>query len=368
MSSFDTQKFLRNNTGSIAIFTVFVLSCSLVAILMAIELSHIFFVKTELNAILNHSLMYTAQHVVMDSYNGKSTDIHHVWENDFRKELQESGFEQDVDDVVRSTSLNIIAGSGKHDYNISATSKYKIPFKIYNAIHQGGHYGYTIMLLTRSVVIDHDFEGIDMMIVLDVSDSMTDHMSWFDFFTNNRTRLYVAKRSINELLNKISLIPDVNNVVRSGMVTFDSSIKQTFPLAWGIKNLQKGIENIKIGMATNSTYALKYAYDTIFSDKELHAHQTKKRSEYKKYIIFVTDGSNTRPQNDIDSLYYCNKAKKEGAMIYAIGIQTTDRANNFLWACSSPNGYHRIEYSKSMYDLFSNIGKDMNKKRLWYNR
>ncbi|XCD42595.1 VWA domain-containing protein [Candidatus Liberibacter asiaticus] len=143
----------------------------------------------------------------------------------------------------------------------------------------------------------------------------------------------MAIKSINAMLEEVKSIPDVNNVVQSGLVTFSNKIEEFFLLEWGVSHIQKKIKYLsKFGVSTNSTPGLKYAYNQIFDTrKRKRQHIAKGHDDYKKYIIFLTDGENSSPNIDNkESLFYCNEAKRRGAIVYAIGVQVTRLLTNFL--------------------------------------
>ncbi|PWL04442.1 hypothetical protein DJ468_02100, partial [Candidatus Liberibacter asiaticus] len=117
-----------------------------------------------------------------------------------------------------------------------------------------------VMPITRSVKVNSQTDArLDMMIVLDVSRSME------SFFDSSITKIDMAIKSINAMLEEVKLIPDVNNVVQSGLVTFSNKIEEFFLLEWGVSHLQRKIKYLsKFGVSTNSTPGLKYAYNQIF--------------------------------------------------------------------------------------------------------
>ncbi|ACT57306.1 VWA domain-containing protein [Candidatus Liberibacter asiaticus] len=371
MSFLNIRNFFYNCKGSISILTAILLPVIFIVMGLVIETSHKFFVKAKLHYILDHSLLYTATKILNqeNGNNGKKQKndfsyriIKNIWQTDFRNELRENGFAQDINNIERSTSLSIIIDDQHKDYNLSAVSRYEMPF-IFCTFPWCANSSHAPLLITSSVKISSKSDiGLDMMMVLDVSLSMNDH------FGPGMDKLGVATRSIREMLDIIKSIPDVNNVVRSGLVTFSSKIVQTFPLAWGVQHIQEKINRLIFGSTTKSTPGLEYAYNKIFDAKEKLEHIAKGHDDYKKYIIFLTDGENSSPNIDNkESLFYCNEAKRRGAIVYAIGVQA-EAADQFLKNCASPDRFYSVQNSRKLHDAFLRIGKEMVKQRILYNK
>ncbi|XCD68666.1 VWA domain-containing protein [Candidatus Liberibacter asiaticus] len=366
------RNFFYNYKGGMTILTAIFLHIIFLVLGMIIEVSHIFFMKTVLHSMIDRSLVHAATQI-MNEGNGNNRKklkggdilcrIKNTWNMSFRNELRDNGFVNDIDDIVRSTSLDIVVVPQNEGYSISAISRYKIPLKFCTFIPWYTNSRHIVMPITSSVKVNSQTDArLDMMIVLDVSRSME------SFFDSSITKIDMAIKSINAMLEEVKLIPDVNNVVQSGLVTFSNKIEEFFLLEWGVSHLQRKIKYLsKFGVSTNSTPGLKYAYNQIFDMQGMRQHCNTEDANYKKIIVFMTDGENLSTKEDQQSLYYCNEAKKRGAIVYAIGIRVI-RSHEFLRACASPNSFYLVENPHSMYDAFSHIGKDIVTKRIWYDK
>ncbi|WP_354688026.1 vWA domain-containing protein [Candidatus Liberibacter africanus] len=361
------QNFFRNHAGGFSLLTAILLPIVIISIGIAIELVHIFYSKVEMHSIIDRALLNTALELAKKKNRfivGRT--VPEIWKNNFHNELVMDGFSTEIDDVMRSTLLSV--DSPYDTKNLSVVSKYKVPFDVCSLIPLcKNKYDYVTVLVTSSmkIGIPKNF-GMDMMVVLDVSKSMVSLMPP----KRTITRIEVVKTELNAMLKRIEKISNVKNVVRTGLVTFADKVVESLPLDWGIKRLVKSMRNMKFGINTDSTPGMQYAYDQIFDKKATSEHRSRGHEKHKKYIIFLTDGENNSMDSDFKSLSICNMAKEQGAIIYTIDIQyAKERAEKFLKNCSSPDHFYLItDLSLDMHNVFSNIGQDIIKNHILYDR
>ncbi|MEG8098838.1 VWA domain-containing protein [Candidatus Liberibacter brunswickensis] len=370
MCCFKIKKNIHDCKGSISLLTAIILTAIIFSIVMAVECSHAFWMKIEIHSILDRSLLNVATQIKNvpgdDQYKNKTKDmIRRNWYVDFRNELITNGFIKEADDLINSTSLFISQEDNR--YNLVATSQYKMPLNFLTFFPSFKDIGHIKVPVISSIKINYDINyGMDIMIVLDVSGSMKIILPP----KIPEKRIDVATKYIISMLDNMGKKIDVNNFIRSGLVTFSDKIVEIVPLSWGIKNVRSKIKNVIVEGGTNTTPGLRYAYNEIFSLKEVASHLSKGHNTYKKNIIFLTDGDNNTLGSNYDSLKLCKAAKEQGAVIYAIGIQIdSETANKFLEHCASQNGFFKVkDLLSDMSSAFTLIRKDMLKKNLLYDK
>lgn len=149
----------------------------------------------------------------------------------------------------------------------------------------------------RSNVI---IEGIDIMLVLDVSGSM----QFQDYDDDQRSRLQVAKDEALRFVNKRA-----NDAI--GLVIFGKDALSRIPLTLDKPMINNAISSLEIGILDPD--------GTVLSTAILSAANRLKNSKAKsKVMILLTDGAPS--ENDISPEVAMETAKKLGIKIYTVGI------------------------------------------------
>ena len=140
-------------------------------------------------------------------------------------------------------------------------------------------------------------EGVDIMLILDISNSMHS----LDFQPDNR--LQVAKRTIQDFVKK-------RNNDRLGLVVFGSRAFTKCPLT-----LDHDVLNRLIGEVDFSDFSDQTAIGTAIATA---ANRLKDSPAKSKVIILATDGANNA--GEIQPLTAATAAKELGMKIYTIGM------------------------------------------------
>ncbi len=143
-------------------------------------------------------------------------------------------------------------------------------------------------------------DGIDIMMVLDVSGSM----QCFDDLKDRRSRFEVAKSEAIKFINKRT-----NDSI--GLVIFAKDVVTRCPLTFDKKLLTGIVSDLQLGQIDHTDTMLGKSLVTALSRLE-HA---KSKS---KIVILLTDGEPS--QGDVSALVPIEMAKKLGIKIYTIGV------------------------------------------------
>jgi len=141
--------------------------------------------------------------------------------------------------------------------------------------------------------------GIDIMICLDVSNSML-----ANDLSQNRDRLEVAKLAINQMLK--SLKGD-----RVGVVVFAGSAYSYIPITNDYDYLKVEMLSINPGMMSTQGTAIGSAIETAMTSFD--------DTKTNKAIMIFTDGEN----HEHDALDAAKDARKKGVKVYTVGMGTT---------------------------------------------
>lgn len=162
-----------------------------------------------------------------------------------------------------------------------------------------------LIVLARPVLVDSNskvqVEGIDIMMVLDVSNSMM----LFDDLRDRRPRIAVAKEEAIKFVEKRT-----NDQV--GLVIFGRDAVSRCPLTFDKKIVTDIIGKLELGVIN--------ADGTVLAQSIVTAANRLKASKAKsKIMILLTDGEPT-PELDVDPRGAVEIAQQLGIKIYTIGI------------------------------------------------
>lgn len=160
------------------------------------------------------------------------------------------------------------------------------------------------LLIARPQLVDKQskvhVEGIDIMLVLDVSGSM----QLFDDPQDQKQRITVAKEEAVKFIKRRENDP-------IGLVLFGNEAVSRCPLTLDKNVLESIVKDVQLGVIDPE--------GTVISKALITALGRLKKSEAKtKIIILITDGEPT--QNDLHPSDALVLAKKYGVKIYTIGI------------------------------------------------
>jgi Ca-activated chloride channel family protein len=143
-------------------------------------------------------------------------------------------------------------------------------------------------------------DGIDIMLVLDVSGSM----QFQDYADDQRSRLQVAKDEALRFVNKRT-----NDAI--GLVIFGKDALSRVPLTLDKKIINTLISTLEIGIIDPDGTVLSTAIVTA-------ANRLKNSQAKSKVMILLTDGAPS--ENDTDPNLAIELAQKMGIKIYTVGI------------------------------------------------
>lgn len=196
-------------------------------------------------------------------------------------------------------------------------------------------------------------EGIDIMLVLDVSGSMeTNDLS------PKTTRLEIAKETATDFINGRSYD-------RIGMVVFAEDAFSYAPLTLDYNLLKQQIESINSDMMPKEGTAMGSAIS-------VGVNRLKDSATPSKVMILITDGASNRGQ--IDPLTAADLAKRHKIKIYTIGVGKKEYQQSSVFGTQTIKSdldeptmekiaevtggkFFRSTDRKSMATIFDNISK-----------
>jgi Ca-activated chloride channel family protein len=175
-------------------------------------------------------------------------------------------------------------------------------------------------------------EGLDIMLVLDTSNSML--AMDFELDGKRQNRLEVVKRVVEEFIQK--RVDD-----RIGLVIFGSQAFTQAPLTLDHRVLLEFLKPVKIGMAGPETAIGDALATSVKRLKDVDAKS--------KIVILLTDGASTA--GNVDPRSAVEAARTLGIKIYAIGVGS-DGPVPF-----PTQGFFGVEYQQRIFKMDTELMK-----------
>ena len=149
--------------------------------------------------------------------------------------------------------------------------------------------------------------------------------------------------------------PD-HKFVRTGAVAYNHAIRGYVNLDWGSKHVNKFTQKISAGGGTMAHSALARATHYLRGDREKLEHEKRNKSDPKKYIVFMTDGTDFAANKARNQ---CRRAKRENITIYSVAFQAPAAGQALLKYCAtSSDHYFNAESSTELLAAFRQIGEE----------
>lgn len=197
----------------------------------------------------------------------------------------------------------------------------------------------------------HVSEPVSLGLVLDVSGSMN---------TNNK--IGTLKTAATHLLSKLQAADEEEIYVRSGLVTYFSSIRETVDMAWGVGHTLDEIPGLWAGGGTRSTTAVDTVGGWLMGDTEQNHHAAQEVHEgeefnLNRFMIFMTDGNNNYGSDDTATKALCDSIKADGVEIYSVAFEAPAGGQALLEYCATDEShYFDAENSDEFLAAFDEIG------------
>ncbi|MCO6184974.1 VWA domain-containing protein [Rhizobium sp. L1K21] len=145
---------------------------------------------------------------------------------------------------------------------------------------------------------------------------------------------------------------------RFAAVSYNSSTQTPQDFSWGTSDVLAYVNALPADGGTDSSYAVKTAYQALSGTSEDVAHKAKNGQKPDKYIVFMTDGDNNEASADTATKNWCDSAKASGIEIYTVAFMAPDGGKSLLGYCASGSDhYFEAEDADEMAAAFKYIGE-----------
>jgi Flp pilus assembly protein TadG len=184
-----------------------------------------------------------------------------------------------------------------------------------------------------------------LALVLDVSGSMGWNGKIDDLIT-----------AATSLLDQLEAADTTGNRLRTGLVTYSSSIQESVAMDWGIDHTRAVVQTLDAWGGTASTKAMNRAKTWMIGEDEEQEHLQESGQEPLEFVIFMTDGDNNDSQDDTKTQKRCDKIKQHDVEIFTIAFQAPAGGQALLEYCaSSEDHYFDASSSEEFLEAFDLI-------------
>lgn len=224
--------------------------------------------------------------------------------------------------------------------------------------------------------------GISIELLIDASTSMADDVNGLKCTLYLLGMCLIAppgyypkidalKSAAGKLFDSLDKYDPNARYVRSGAISYTSSIKGQSAMAWGTTGARTHVKNITIvaNSGTDATEAVKTANANIAKNQygtDTESVEQKKRDNTSsdRIIVLMTDGDMTGDTGswvsklDQSVRDECTNAKAAGIKIYTVAFMAPDKGKALLKFCASTDAnYYEPNTMDALTAAFSSIGE-----------
>lgn len=180
--------------------------------------------------------------------------------------------------------------------------------------------------------------------------------------TKNYTKIESLKLATNDLMTQLATADPDMKYVRTGAVSYNSSMQSPQSLGWGEADVLTYVQALTATGGTSSTDAFKNAYNSLIATSEATAHKNMNGQVPSKYIVFMTDGDNNYTSDDTATKSWCDKARTAKITVYTIAFMAPDKGQALLKYCATTiDNYFPAENTAQLVSAFKLIGETSSK-------
>lgn len=375
--------------GNFGILAAVLIPVILAAVATSLDISKLLSDKGRLSSALDAASLATASALT----NG---DITVLQAQDFATRIAAGQMaavlsDAQIKELKKSLVANVTGqGSGsKKDYTVKVTGQFTSQLLAFSAFHASGNR--TVGGSSTSTSQAQTATAISLYLVVDESGSMSwptntvDNSKPYGCYIYPKERwgrwddsvysspCYVSKiaslkTAAGELFNQMDSIESAdstNQLVRTGVVSFNHQVEGQSDLNWGTKNARKYVVDLptKPLGGTDMSDALDEANTALNDKAEANAQGAKGNKTFKKFIVLMTDGENTgnssnwNPSLDTKTLNTCTAARNAGVTIFTVAYMAPSNGEALLKSCAGDiSNYYKASDMPSLVKAFSDIG------------
>jgi len=339
------RKFLNNTRGTVAVlFGLSVLPMT-IAIGSAVDYSKASNLYTNVSASVDAALVATATDILNDvSINLENQSVVVARAEELFEAFLFKNIKNNLPPFYNGANFSFDTGLQELTVNVDASYKtHMVKIAGFN----------TVNISTSSAVkLKRETGGsLSMYLVLDRSGSM----GW-----NFPTRMTSLKAAVSGMIDGMKEVDPDKKFIRMGAVAYNRYTFDQKSLRWNLSQVNNYVQDMEPSGGTNSSGAVKKAYQKLKKQKEIDEHYAKSEQVPKLVMVFMTDGNNNASSYDRETLKYCTKAKNYGIEIYTVAFQAPSNGQALLEECATNSAhYFEVEDNDKLIEIFKRIGSNV---------
>lgn len=373
-------RLMKNDRGNFGIITAIVLPVTLATAGVAMDLTRMLQVRTELQNAADSAVLAAASAM---SEKGLTKDealklareylaaqMANLDNSSGSSPLPE-GIENNLKESALATATETANGPTGKFYDIKLSATYNVAMN-----------GLTSLLGVKSVPVSatssaqsatESKNALSMYLVLDRSGSMAEntnesyastcYYSWggktYSYgCTKYITKIEALKTAVKNMADVLTKADPTKMYARTAAVSYNGSMQTPTAFEWGTAAVVNYVNALPADGFTDSSDAMARAYAQVRAATETTAHKNKNGQAPSRYILFMTDGANNHGSADTKTKKTCEDAKKEGIEIYTVAFMAPKGGQELLKACaSSDSHYSEAESAAELVAQFKAIGE-----------
>ncbi|SMC42936.1 TadE/TadG family type IV pilus assembly protein [Rhizobium sp. RU36D] len=378
-------RLMKSDGGNFGIMTAILLPVTLATAGVAIDLTRMVEVRSELQNAADSAALAAASAMSEKSLT-KDEAIKLAQEYlaaQMVNQAQGGGGDEAVSDSMKDelekatvvTATETANGPTGKIYDIKVTATYNVAMNGMTRLLGFNSMPVSVTSSTKSATESKN--ALSMYLVLDRSGSMawvTESLNTSKTRCNNYTEAawpdvafrrpcYISK--IETLKTAVQNLADVleeadpdHMYARTGAVSYNSSMQTPSSFTWGTASTVAYVDALPADGGTDSAAAMAEAFARVSAATETTAHKNKNGQVPSRYIVFMTDGDNNYSSADVATKKTCDDAKKAGIEIYTVAFMAPSRGKTLLKDCaSSDDHYSEAESAAELVAEFKAIGE-----------
>lgn len=383
------RHFADNKHGNFGILAAVLIPVILAAVATSMDISKLLSDKSKLSSALDAASLATASALT----NG---DITALEAQNFAMRIASGQISSTLSEAqVKELKASLIAtvtsqGSGsKKDYTVKVTGRFTSQLLAFSAFHSAGNRA--VVGSSTATSQAQTATAISLYLVVDESGSMSwptntvdnskpygcyiypkERWGWWDdsvysspCYVSKIGSLKTAAGELFKQMDAIEAADSTNQLVRTGVVSFNHQVEGQSDLNWGTKNARNYVLNLPIKPmgGTDMSEALDEANTALNDKAEANVQAAKGNKTFKKFIVLMTDGENTgnsanpNPALDAKTLATCTAARAAGVTIFTVAYMAPPNGEALLKSCSGDiSNYYKASDMPSLIKAFSDIG------------
>lgn len=388
------SRYIANRNGNFGIMTALILPVALATAGVAMDLTRLVQVKSELQNAADSAALAAASALSGKGIsNAEAIALAKAFLASQMANLTSSGNdveaqEQAQTDLEGATLVTVektVTGANARTYDVSVNAHYDLAL---NGMTQLlGYKTVTLNVVSKTQSSTESKNALSMFLVLDRSGSMAEdtetvnaanptktesyncdgywngwrwvYNTCYRQIPNYVTKIEALKTAVADLTTQLDSVDPDKIYVRTAAVSYNSDMQSPTSLEWGTAKALKYVNALTATGGTDSSDAMSTADSKIRAASENAAHLAKNgQTSPGKFIVFMTDGDNNYTSADTNTKKTCDAAKAKGVEIYTVALMAPSKGQALLEYCATDDDhYYNASDGVELVAAFKEIGE-----------